>query len=180
MKAKLLLVANVALFLLATLLLAAGQTSFWLQIFGYFPPPALWIPALVYIALFRSTMTVVIVSHILAIALATSTAMPEGLMMISCLAVALSVQVFKTRFYWTATTYFMLVCGLATLVFHIYHFAASWVIADHPLTSPAISAWIIQSLLTPLFAPLLFPVFRWFDQITNRTEPPEITGAYSA
>ena len=180
MKAILLLLTNVFLFLLATLLLAACQTSFWLQIFGYFPPPALWIPVLVYVALFRSTMTAIVMSHLIAIALATSTAMPEGLMMVTCLAVALSVQVFKTRFYWTATTYFMLVCGLATLVFHIYHFAASWVLDDQPLTSPAISSWIIQSLLTPLFAPLLFPVFRWFDQITQRTEPPEITGAYSA
>ncbi len=180
MKAKALLIANVILFLLATLLLAAGQTSLWLQIFGYFPPPALWIPGLVYIALFRSTMTVVIVSHLIAIALATSTVMPEGLMMISCLAVALSVQVFKTRFYWTATTYFMLVCGLSTIVFHLYHYAASWVVGDHPLTAPQLTAWTIQALLTPLFAPILFPVFRWFDQITNRTEPPEITGAYSA
>lgn len=180
MKAKLLLLANIVLFLLATLLLAGAQTSFWLQIFGYFPPPALWIPGLVYIALFRSTMSAVIVSHLIAIAIATSTAMPEGQVMVSCLAVALSVQVFKTRFYWTATTYFMLVCGLATLVFHIYQFIASWVITDHPLTSPSYSAWIIQALLTPLFAPILFPVFRWFDQITHRTEPPEITGAYSA
>lgn len=180
MKAKALLIANVFLFLAATLLLAAGQTSFWLQVFGYFPPPALWIPALVYIALFRSTLAVVIISHLMAIALATATSMPEGIMMTSCLAVALSVQIFKTRFYWTATTYFMLVSGLATLVFHIYQFIASWVISDHPLTSPALSSWIIQALLTPLFAPLLFPVFRWFDQITHRTEPPEITGAYTA
>ncbi|MDX9731813.1 MAG: hypothetical protein RBT63_08595 [Bdellovibrionales bacterium] len=180
MKEKALLAANIGLFILATLLLASAQTSLWLQIFGYFPPPALWIPGLVYLALFRSTMMIVIVSHLLAIALATATAMPEGLMMISCLAVALSVQVFKTRFYWNATTYVMLVCGLATLVFHIYHFIASWILTDHPLTSPAFSAWIIQALLTPLFAPLLFPIFRWFDQVTHRAEPPEVTGAYSA
>lgn len=180
MKKFALLFSNIALFVALALLLAAGQTSFWLQVFGSFPAPALWMPVLVYLALFRSTMMVVALSHLLAIALASATAMPEALMMISCLAVALSVQVFKARIYWSATTYFMLVCGGATLAFHIFHFTSTWLLGDHPLTSPNLSSWIIQSLLTPLFAPLFFPVFRWIDHITERTEPPEISGAYSA
>lgn len=179
MKEKALLVLNVVLFVLAALILAAGQTSLWLQIFGYFPPPALWMPIVVYLALFRSALHLVIVTQAMAIALSSATSMPEGLLMISLLGVALSVQVFKTRFFWTATTYFMLVSGLATLAFHLFHFTASWIFSDNPLTSPALSDWIIQALLTPLFAPLLFPVCRWFDGITQRTEPPEITGVIS-
>lgn len=179
MKERLLLLVNVMLFILLALLLAAGQTSLWLQIFGYFPPPALWIPVIVYLALFRSALHLIIVAQLVAIALSSTTAMPEGIMMIACLAVGLSVQVFKARIFWTATTYFMLVCGLATLAFHIFQMLASWVVVDHPLTSPAISDWIIQSLLTPLFAPLVFPIFRWFDHITQRAEPPEVTGTMS-
>jgi len=179
MKEKALLVGNVILFLFAALVLVATQTSLWLQIFGYAPPPALWIPALVYIALFRSTLMLIIVSHLMAIALSSATAMPEGLLMVSCLSVALGIQFFKARFFWTATTYFMLVSGIAVLLFHCVHFLASWVVGDHPVTSPEISDWIIQALLTPLFAPALFPVFRWFDSITQQSESAEIAGTMS-
>jgi hypothetical protein len=180
MKKYALLITNAGLFILSALLLAAGQTSFWLQLFGSFPAPALWMPVLVYLALFRSTITLVVLSHLLSIGLASATTMPEPLLMISCLAVGLSVQTFKTRIYWSATTYFMMISGIATLVFHIFYFISTWLLDSHPITSPSFSAWIIQALLTPLFAPLFFPFFRWIDAITEHTEPPEISGAYHA
>jgi hypothetical protein len=178
MKKYALLTTNVALFVLMALLLAAGQTSFWLQLFGSFPAPALWMPVLVYLALFRSTMMFIVLSHILAIALAAATTMPEALLMVTCLAVGLSVQVFKTRIYWSATTYFMMISGLATLVFHVAYFIATWLLDPNPITSPSISSWIIQALLTPLFAPMFFPLLRWIDAVTEHTEPPQISGAY--
>lgn len=179
MKEKILLLCNIALFVVTALILAGVQTSLWLQIFGYFPPPALWMPVLVYLSLFRGTLTTILLSHLLALALASATAMPDGLMMISCLGVALSVQVFKTRIFWIQSTYFMMVCGFSTLLFHILHFVSSWIFSEFPVTSPALADWIIQSLLTPLFAPVFFPLFRWFDAVTDREEPPEVTGTLS-
>ncbi len=176
MKAKLLGLTNVLLFVLLTLLLSGAQTALWLQIFGYFAPPALWIPVLAYLALFRGTLPTIILSHLVAISISSATAMPLGMVMISCLAVSLSVQVFKTRIFWMQSTYFMMVSGLSVLIFHITHFAASWVLGDAPLTSPAIGDWTIQALLTPLVAPLLFPLFRWIDALTQHDDPPEVTG----
>lgn len=176
MKEKLLKLTNIALFILMTLLLAGAQTSFWLQIFGYFPPPALWMPVLVYLALFRGTLATIILSHLVALSISSATAMPLGLVMIACLAVALSIQVFKTRIFWMQSTYFMMVSGLSVFVFHMTHFASSWALSDTPLTTPAIGDWIIQALLTPLVAPLLFPLFRWVDALTQQDDPPEVTG----
>lgn len=176
MKEKLLKLANVVLFILITLLLAGAQTSFWLQIFGYFPPPALWMPVLVYLALFRGTLETIILSHLVAIAISSATTMPIGFVLVSSLTVALSVQIFKTRIFWMQSTYFMMVSGLSVFVFHLAHFASTWLLGDIPLTSPAIADWIIQALLTPLVAPLLFPLFRWIDSLTQQNDPPEVTG----
>jgi cell shape-determining protein MreD len=179
MKQKLLLAANMGLFALAALLLGTVQTSLWFQILGYFPAPAFWIPCLVYVALFRSTLEVVIFAYILAFLLATLTAMPEGILMIVCLALALSVQVFKQRIYWTESSYIMMTCGIASLLFNIYHMVVTFAIGSAPLTRPAISDWLIQALLTPLVAPGLMPVFRWFDRLTNREQPPEVSAQVS-
>lgn len=170
--------ANILLFLLVTVLLAAGQTSFWLQLFGSFPPPALWMPVLVYLALYRTAVKSVLLAYLIAIALTPTTTMPESLFMISCALTALGIQKLKNRIYWTTTTYFMMVAGLATAFFHLIYFTSTWVLNIYPITSPNIAGWIVQSFLTPLFAPLFVPIFRWIDLITQHTESAEVAGAY--
>jgi hypothetical protein len=179
MKEKFLLAANLGIFAMATLILGTIQTSIWFQIFGHFPSPALWIPCLIYIALFRSTLEAIIFSYLTAFLLSPLTAMPEGILMIVCLALTLSAQVFKKRIYWSGSTYFMMMCGFGSLVFNAYHLAASRVIGDFPLMSPEISSWLIQALLTPLFAPGLFRIFRWFDSVSNREQSPEASAQVS-
>ncbi len=174
MKERLKLAANVFLFLFATLMLATLQTSLWFQTFGYFPAPALWIPCLIYVALYRSTLEVIIYSYLTAFVLASMTAMPEGVLMVTCLAVALTTQVFKKRIYWMSASYVLMVCGLGALFFQIYHWIATYIFGE-PITSPAVIDWLIEALLTPLAAPVLFPIFRWFDRVTDRdTFAPEI------
>ena len=94
-----------------------------------------------------------------------------------CLALALTAQVFKQRIYWTSASYFMMVCGLGALFFHFYHWGATFLIEDTPLTSPQISDWLIEALLTPLAAPLLFTLFQWFDHVTGRDPSTEISAS---
>jgi cell shape-determining protein MreD len=179
MKETLLRSANLLLFVTAAMVLASLQTSLWFQVFGYFPGPALWIPCLVYIALFRSTLEAVLFSYVMGVALAAMTTMPEGLLMIVCLALVLSTQTLKSRIYWTSSSYLMMVSGLAALCFHFYHWIASYIIGDHPLSSPNVMDWLIEALLTPLTAPPLFPIFQWFDRVTNREPPTEASAPMS-
>lgn len=179
MKEKLFLVANIGLFALAALMLGTLQTSLWFQIFGHFPAPALWIPCLIYIALFRSTFETVVFAYIIGFTLSTLTAMPEGVLMIVCVALALVTQLFKQRIYWSASSYFMMTCGLASILFHLVHWAVSYVVGDHPMTSPQVSDWLIEALLTPLAAPMIFPLLRWFDRITQREQSSEISARVS-
>jgi hypothetical protein len=90
-----------------------------------------------------------------------------------CLALVLTAQVFKQRIFWSGSSYLMMVCGLAALMFHLYHWAATWLVGDYPMTSPQVMDWLIEALLTPLAAPPLFPVFVWIDKLTNREPPTE-------
>ena len=179
MKERTLLVTNIALFAFAVLVLGTLQTSLWFQIFGYFPAPALWIPVLVYIALFRSTFETVVFSYITGFVLSTMTAIPEGLLMSVCLALALTVQVVKRRIYWPSASYFMMICGSSALVFHIYHWGSTFLIEENPLTSPQVSAWLIEALLTPLVAPVIFPLLQFFDRITAREQSADIASTAS-
>lgn len=179
MKERLLKLANFGLFTFAVMVLASLQTALWFQIFGYFPGPALWVPAMVYIALFRTTLQAAAFAYLAGFALSTMTAMPEGILMLVCLTLALSTQVFKRRFYWEGSSYLMLTCGLAALLFNIFHWTATFLVGDHPLTSPAFMDWLIEALLTPLVAPPLFPLFAWFDRLTNQEPSTDISAQVS-
>lgn len=176
MKGRLLQIANVMLFLIAAFFLATLKSSLWFQIFGYFPGPALWITTLIYIALTRSTLETVVFSYLCGFVLSPQTVMPEGMLMAICLALALSVQVLKKRIYWTAATYLMLVCGLGSLGFNIFHFFASNLLSEQAILRPAVTDWLVEALLTPLAAPVLFPLYRWFDSITQREQLSEAAG----
>lgn len=179
MKERFLLFTNLALFILAILVLGTLQTSLWFQVFGYFPAPAMWLPVLIYVALFRSTLETILFSYLTGFVLSTLTVMPEGLLMSVCLALALSVQLFKTRIYWLSASYSMMVCGLAALVFHVFHWAATFLIEDVPLTSPQVSSWLIECLLTPLLAPVVFPILQLIDRLTNRESATEMSSTMS-
>lgn len=179
MKERLNLISSFVLFIGSAMLLATIKTSLWYQIFGNFAGPALWVPCLIYIALYRSTLETVIFCYLCAFILSAQTVMPEGLLMITCLALAISTQVFKQRIYWTGSSYIMLVCGLGALMFNFYYFVATQLISENPITRPQVIDWVIEALLTPLAAPILFPVFKWFDSITNRESSTEASAQVS-
>lgn len=173
MREWLLLSANVFLLCFATLLLGTAQTSLWFQIFGWFPAPAFWIPALVYAALNRPFMQMTLLTFLMSLVLLPMTVIPNALLFLLMFVLGCSVRLVKRRFYWAGSSYFMMVCGITALVFHIYHWLGSMVIGDSAVSTPEISDWLVQSLLTPLIAPILYEVFRWFDRLTEYEQPSE-------
>ncbi|HRK06632.1 MAG TPA: hypothetical protein PLZ57_02590 [Pseudobdellovibrionaceae bacterium] len=171
MREKFLRLLNIAIFALVLLLLTSAQTSLWMQIFGYFPAPLLWLPIIAYVAINRTPLETIIITQIFSLIMAPATVMPEGLLMICNLGVALSVQVFKTRIYWNAATYIMMVSGGSVVLFHLLHMLGSFMVRmpDYqPLTSPSLSDWIVQAMLTPLAAPPIIWLLSFIDRLTGR------------
>ncbi len=171
MREKLLRLLNIGIFALVLLLLTSAQTSFWMQIFGHFPAPLLWLPIIAYVAINRSPLETIIVTQFFSLIMAPATVMPEGLLMICNLGVALSVQLFKTRIYWNSATYIMMVSGGSVLLFHLFHLVGSFLVRMpnyQPLTQPSVSDWIVQAMLTPLAAPPIMWLLHFIDRLTGR------------
>ncbi len=173
MRERLLHAANILLLAFATLVLASLQTSLWFQVFGWFPAPAFWMPAVVYVALYRTPVEMLITVFIFCLILSTMTVMPEGMLFATLLALSGLIRAVKQRFYWAGTTYFMMTSGFATLSWHLLHWIGTSIIHSNPVSIPEIADWLIQALLTPLIAPPLYFLFRWFDRIAEREQPAE-------
>jgi hypothetical protein len=170
MKERLIKAANILLLVLTVVILATLQTSFWFQVFGYIPAPALWIPALIFVAVYRSGIEAMLLSALFAFALSTMTSMSDGLLLSSMFLVTISARVFRKRIFWPTSSYTMMLCGFAALFFHIYYLILSLLFEQIKVSSPQIIDWIAEGLLTSLFAPTLFALFLWIDRLTGQEE----------
>jgi hypothetical protein len=144
-----------------------------MQVFGYFPAPALWISIPVFLGLYRTLPEIAIVAYASSAIVSTMTVMPMGIIMMAAMGVALTAKFFKHRIYWPGSGYFMIVSGAGALLFHIFHLIASLFFEDRALTSPEIGDWLIEALLTALAAPALYATYWGFDRLTGREVPME-------
>lgn len=170
MKERLLKAANVLLMLLSVVLLGTLQSSFWFQVFGYIPAPALWIPALIFVAIFKSSVEAMIVTSLFGFALSTMTTMSNGLLLTSMFMVTVGSRLFRKRIYWSTNSYVMMLCGFSAFFFHVFYWIISLCFEQAKLTHPEFIDWIAEGLLTSLFAPTLFAYFGWIDRVTNQDD----------
>ena len=161
---------------LATLLLATFETSTLSQLFGTLSPPALWINVLLYIALTRSRNSAIMIAYMISFFLSPVTVIPLGVFAASSVITILLAQYFKSRIYWPTLTYTMLISGLGCLAFNLVTTAVYWILVRQPMGLPSISDWAIQSMLTPLVAPIIFMGLRLIDS-WMKVEPAEMGDA---
>lgn len=168
-----LITANYSVFTLASLTLAALQCSLWLQFFGYFPAPHVWLPTLVYWTLYRNLGESLVMVYILAFVASPLTAMPLGILLFTHICLFLVVLLIKHRFYWVGSVYFMIISGVLAALFPLFHLLFSWLFESTPITDFQFFQWIMRGLLTALVALPFFRLFRWMDRITHKELPVE-------
>lgn len=167
------LLFNVLLYVLLNVAFTSFQCSLWLQFFGYFPSPHMWIPTLAYWAIYRRIQEGLFMSYLLVISTVALSSIPLSLFLLLnllCFALALIV---KQRIYWYGPTYLMLICGLISLAFPLFHFLLSWLLEPKPIQDPEILDAILSGLFTALIALPLYYVFVRLDALTHKELPTE-------
>lgn len=173
MRAQGLLLGNYVLFLTLTLALTSLQCSLWFQVFGGFPAPQAWVPALVYWYLYRDLKESIVMGYLVTIVASTLTALPFGLFLLINMCLLIGVVSFKRRIFWPGSTFFALVCGGCTLLFPILHFLTSWIFEKVPITDVRVFEWILGSLITMLSSFPLYRLFSLIDRISQKQLPRE-------
>lgn len=171
MKSVVYLLNNVIAFLLVTLLLVSSQTSLWLQLFGYFPPPNSWIPTLMFFVIYRNWKEGLILTLIITSAVSTLSASPFVLFLGSNIVIYFLARLGKHRIYWTGPTYFMGLCATATAAFPFVYLMLSWVWEKSPVRDFEFFESIIRALLTALLALPTYYLFLFIDEKTDKKLP---------
>ncbi len=170
--AQLLLILGISLGLLLI------QSTIWRDWFGTMPAPILWIPVVVYLALFRPLFDALAGLYMVAFAVESVSAIPLGILLTLLLIQLATLTFLKQRIYWTGITYFVLATSISVAVFHLSHLILSWTFEINPITHPDLLSWLAHLLYAPLFSPLIYRVIRlvdWQERDANENRIPGVT-----
>ncbi|MCB0421397.1 MAG: hypothetical protein KDD61_10400 [Bdellovibrionales bacterium] len=171
MKTFFYLLSNVGSFLFVTLVLAASQTSLWMQLFGFFPPPNSWVPTLMFFVIYRNAKEGIALTLFTSLAVSTMTVSPTFLFLVTSLSVYLIARYAKHRIFWTGPTYFMGLCAFSSAIFPILYLVFSLIWEKSPVHDFAFFESIVRSLLTALLALPVYYLFLFIDTKTNKKLP---------
>ena len=122
--------SNYSIFVLVLLIVCALQSSLWLNFFGWFPAPQLWLTVLVFWVLYRELWESVLMVYILSIISSGFTALPFAHLLSINLLTAMGLFFVKKRLYWAGPIFYMLASGISVVFFSFF----SYLNAPAPLT----------------------------------------------
>ncbi len=164
---------NYLIFAVAAILLTALQSSLWLQLFGWFPAPQIWLAILTFWVLYRELWESVLMMYVLAVVVSAFTSLPFAHLLAINILTCLSLSFTKKRIYWAGSTFYMLACGAAVFALFFFTLLVSWRYDRNPIRDISVFGWLITVLLTMLVSLPLHSVFGWIDRLTNKEHPTE-------
>lgn len=151
--------------MLLLVVLAGFQSTFWYQLFGTLPAPMLWLCLIVYVSLYRKLYGALFTVYAMSLALMGFTVMPIKMLLLTLLLVFFILYSIRSRVFWEGSAYYALMCGVASVSYHVIYFFGSWIMERN---SAPLEFWdrIIQLVLTPAFC---FPLFALLSKIDKMT-----------
>ncbi len=156
------------IFVLAALL-AGFQTSFWFQVFGSVTPPLIWLVVFTYIAVYREGVSVV--AQLMALTMMLAAFSVTGLKVFygTLLIYYVFIHILKSRIFWSGPGYFLMICSIGSVAFHVIFYTLSSGIEDS-VAEPLFVERFTQILLTPAFAFPVYWVMHFIDGLFTKKE----------
>lgn len=165
------LIANYAFFTVILLLATALQCSLWLNLFGWFPAPQIWLSILVFWVLYREFWETVVMAYIVAIVASAFTALPFPHMLVNCLMTCAILAFARRRVYWAGATFYMLAAGGGVIAFFVVSWIIAWFYDPSPIQQPPLFGWLVTLLLTMLVSLPLHGILSFVDRLTEKDHP---------
>ena len=164
-------ILNYISFVLVAIFLGAIQSALWLQVFGYTPPPYLWLAVANYWIMFRSPVRAVIMSYLLAYVLFSMSGMPLSVIFVVLIINFAILYVLRDRVLWAGPTQFMLACGALAFVVPISSILGGWLFETAPYVEFHFFSWIVSALFTALSALPIYYILVVIDKLTQQEAP---------
>lgn len=155
---------NISSYVIIMFLLTGFQTSAWALTLPSIPAPIMWLPILIYFALFRNRWEGIVVTYGSAIVLGPFTSMSFSMFSLIGLALLFLGRFFKTRIFWPGASYFMVMCAGAVPVMYLLHLIFSRMAEGNPQSNFPFFMTLVQASLTPPIGALIMIASSRFDK----------------
>jgi len=159
---------SILLIMALTVVFNGIQCTFWYLLFGGFPPPLLWLVALVYMSVTRTLWEATLMTYLLTLVNSSFTAFPFEALLVYSLVLMFMLMLIRERVFWGGPTFFMLMVGVACVTAPILYWLASRWFDKNPVFIPQIFDWLISGLLTVLFSLPLYRMFQIIDVVASQ------------
>jgi len=165
--------SNFSLFTFIALVFCSLQSSSWFFLFNQHTSPQTWLPILVYWSLYRRPFESLIMIYILSFTMTSQTATPLGMILTLQISLYYTAYTLKSRLYQPGAVFFMTATGILTLLSPIFHLILSYFLEVNVIDQFYFMDWVLNALLTSLFALPCHLLFVWFDDLTDMVLPTE-------
>lgn len=156
---------NYFMMILSTLVITILQNSLWPSFFGTNFPIYLWIPFLIYWALYRKTGETVFMVYFITLSVASTSSVLTGYLLSCNSLVLLTLLVFK-RIYYTSRVFFSTACALTLMFFPILLWLLSQIMNGRTFYFYGFIPYLTGAVVTWIFSFPLLNLFQWIDNLT--------------
>ncbi len=141
------------------------QTVLPWSIFGTMTAPVVWILFICFVILYRPFIQSLVLNYIFCFLLHSSSGVSLKVLLLTMLALTLSLNSVKKRIFVPGFQYFLAISFVGLLLFQLYYTLISSLVEPVPALFD-FPTRIIELLLTPVFAAPVFVVLEWVDKKT--------------
>ena len=150
--------------MLLILIINLFQNSLWPAVFGTNLPIYLWIPFLIYWALYRKTGETIFMIYFITLSIASTSSVLTGYLLTCNSLILLTLLVFK-RIYYTSWVFFSTACAFTLIFFPILLWILSQMI-DGRTYFHGFVPYLMGAVVTWVLSFPLLNLFQWIDNMT--------------
>lgn len=148
---------------LIVVLFCGFQTTVWPALFGHIQSPQLWLPWVIFLALYRPYFEALFVAYFFGLTMLAFTSLSLHLVWPTFLVLVSTTAFAKNKVFWPGLRYFMIASALSCLLWNLTIFILSWLL-ESPSAPPLIVERILESLLTTLASPIVYGTLMWCEK----------------
>lgn len=154
----------ITLQVIVVLLLCGIQTTIWPALFGHIQSPQLWLPWVIFLALYRPHFEALFVSYIFGMIMLGFTSLGLKIIWPAMLILVGVTSFTKNKLFWPGLRYFTIATALSCLLWNVTIFVMS-AILENPSAPLVPIERTLEFLLTVLASPFVYGLMMWLENL---------------
>lgn len=150
--------------IIAVIFLCGIQTTVWPALFGHIQSPQLWIPWVIFLALYRPYSEALLMSYFFGLIMLGFTSLSLKMVWPNLLILVSVTSFTRNKLFWPGLRYFVIAVALSCILWNFTLMSMS-LLFESPSAPAVIIERTLEFLLTVLASPFIYILMTWLDRL---------------